>query len=55
MKYVECLNGIKFTKYNTTCEVINYDYNSGKYLYKILIDNSIGYVSKEEIFNNRIN
>lgn len=54
MKYTECLTGTKFIKFNTTCEVINYDYNSGLYLYKILIDNSIGYVSKEEIFNNRI-
>lgn len=48
----ESLIGKYFRKYKTKCKVINYDFNSEKYIYKILIDGNLGYVSKEEILEN---
>lgn len=48
----ESLVGRYFRKYRTKCKVVNYDWNSGLYIYKILIDGNYGYVSKEEILEN---
>lgn len=48
----ESLVGKYFIKFRTKCKVINYDFNSGKYIYKILADGNLGYVSKEEILEN---
>ena len=48
----ESLIGKYFRRYKTKCKVINYDFNSKKYIYKILIDGNLGYVSKEEILEN---
>ena len=48
----ESLVGKYFRKYRTKCKVVNYDWNSGLYIYKILIDGNLGYVSKEEILEN---
>lgn len=48
----ESLVGKCFRKYGTKCKVVNYDWNSGLYIYKILADRNYGYVSKEEILEN---
>lgn len=50
----ESLAGKYFRKYRTKCKVVNYDFNSGKYIYKILADGNLGCVSKEEILENLI-
>lgn len=50
----ESLVGKYFRKYRTKCKVVNYDFNSEKYIYKILSDGNLGYVSKEEILENII-
>lgn len=47
------LMGTIFKKFGTDCKVINYDYNSGKYIYKIILDGTIGYVSEEEIIKSK--
>ena len=48
----ESLVGKYFRKYRTKCKVVNYDFNSEKYIYKILSDGNLGYVSKEGILEN---
>ena len=48
----ERLVGKYFRKHRTKCKVANYDYNSGLYIFKILVDGYLGHVSKEEILEN---